>query len=66
MGIEGAITQKQKQAMGLDEQFREATTESEDEMVDRLLAALRGAGTALRMSKQSGTCRFAPPRWFAQ
>ena len=26
----------------------------------------RGAGTALRMSKQSGICRFAPPRWFVQ
>ena len=27
---------------------------------------LRGAGTALRMSKQSGICRFVPPRWFVQ
>lgn len=42
VGVEGSITEAQKRVVGLDDRFREATTESEDEMIDRLLAAHRG------------------------
>ncbi len=57
VGVEGAITKAQKVAIGLDtEKFEKATTESEEEMVDRLLSAHRGRGKLCVMNDEAHHC----------
>ncbi len=57
VGVEGTITKAQKVAIGLDaEQFEQATTESEEEMVDRLLSAHRGCGSLCVMNDEAHHC----------
>lgn len=57
VGVEGAITKAQKVAIGLDaEQFEKATTESEQEMVDRLLMAHRGSSKLCVMNDEAHHC----------
>ena len=57
VGVEGAITKAQKVAIGLDaERFENATTESEEEMVDRLLSAHRGGGKLCVMNDEAHHC----------
>ena len=57
VGIEGSMTKEQMRAMGLDaERYKDATTESEDEMIDRLLAAHRGHGHLCVLNDEAHHC----------
>lgn len=57
VGVEGAMTKAQKVAIGLDaEKFDNAVTESEEEMVDRLLSAHRGRGELCVMNDEAHHC----------
>ena len=57
VGVEGAITKAQKAAIGLDaEHFEKATTESEEEMIDRLLSTHRGRGRLCVMNDEAHHC----------
>ena len=57
IGIEGSMTKEQMRAMGLDaERYRHATTETEDEMIDRLLAAHRGHGRLCVLNEEVHHC----------
>ena len=57
VGIEGSMTKEQMRAMGLDaERYKEATTESEDEMIDRLVAAHRGHGRLCVLNDEAHHC----------
>ena len=57
VGVEGTITKAQKMIIGLDaEQFENATTESEEEMVDRLLSAHRGRSELCVMNDEAHHC----------
>ncbi|MYA18075.1 MAG: hypothetical protein F4Z28_15625, partial [Gammaproteobacteria bacterium] len=57
VGIEGSITDKQKRAIGLDpEAYKNATMESEDEMIERLLAAHRGGESLCVMNDEAHHC----------
>ena len=56
IGVEGPITERQKRLVGLDERYRDATTESEDEMIDRLLAAHRGQQSLCVINDEAHHC----------
>ena len=57
VGIEGAMTKEQMRAMGLDvERYKHATTETEDEMIDRLLAAHRGHDRVCVLNDEAHHC----------
>ena len=57
IGIDGTMTKEQMKAMGLDvEHYSQATTESEDEMIDRLLAAHRSGGALCVMNDEAHHC----------
>ena len=57
VGIEGSITERQKRLIGLDEdRYRNATTESEEEMIERLLAAHRGRGPLCVLNDEAHHC----------
>ena len=57
LGIEGTITKEQMRAIGLDlERYKQATSESEDEMIDRLLAAHRGHNRLCVLNDESHHC----------
>ena len=57
VGVEGTVTKAQKLAIGLDAaKFEKATTESEEEMVDRLLSAHRGGGQLCVMNDEAHHC----------
>ncbi len=56
IGVEGSITEAQKRLVGLDERYRDATTESEDEMIDRLLAAHRGRQSLCVINDEAHHC----------
>ena len=57
VGIEGTMTKEQMRAMGLDaERYKHATTETEDEMIDRLLAAHRGHDRVCVLNDEAHHC----------
>ena len=57
VGVEGTMTKAQKLAIGLDAgKFERATTESKEEMVDRLLSAHRGRGELCVMNDEAHHC----------
>ena len=57
VGIEGSLTEKQKERIGLDAtSYRESTTESEEEMIARLLAAHRGRDNLCIMNDEAHHC----------
>ena len=57
IGIEGTMTKEQIRAIGLDaERYRRATMESEDEMIDRLLAAHRGHDRLCVLNDEAHHC----------
>ena len=57
VGIEGTMTREQMRAMVLDaERYSHATTETEDEMIDRLLAAHRGHGGVCVFNDEAHHC----------
>ena len=63
VGIEGSITDKQKRAIGLDpEAYKNATMESEDEMIERLLAAHRGGESLCVMNARPTIATTASAR----
>ena len=56
VGVDGTITEAQRLEMGLDERYRAATTESEDEMIDRLLTAHRGRPSLCIINDEAHHC----------
>ena len=57
LGVEGTLTAEQKRRIGIDEeQLRSATTESEDEMIDRLLSLHRGHDSICLFNDEAHHC----------